>query len=144
MGENRCWWNGKTRKRYFSRVSKDITGNPWFICTLWYADYLTETSKDEKGLQRSIEILDWVTKHTLASGVLAEQLNPYTGEPLSVSPLTWSHATFVASAQRILRKLQEMHLCPECGLPIVKRKKDWLAQLYSKTCSSIYGTCKVK
>ena len=28
-------------------------------------------------------------------GILAEQLHCYTGEPLSVAPLTWSHATFV-------------------------------------------------
>jgi ribosomal protein L37AE/L43A len=75
---------------------------------------------------------------------LAEQLNPYTGEPLSVSPLTWSHATFVSSIQRIVQKFKKMHVCPECGLPLVERKEDWITQLYSKTCNSIYGTCKVK
>ena len=25
-------------------------------------------------------------------------MNPMTGEPVSVSPLTWSHSTFVATA----------------------------------------------
>ena len=34
---------------------------------------------------------------------MAEQLHPFTGEPLSVSPLTWSHAAFVASVERYLR-----------------------------------------
>jgi GH15 family glucan-1,4-alpha-glucosidase len=27
------------------------------------------------------------------SGVMAEQVHPHTGAPMSVSPLTWSHAT---------------------------------------------------
>jgi hypothetical protein len=43
----------------------------------------------------------------LPSGVLAEQVHPYTGQPISVSPLTWSHATFVAVVADYLHKLQE-------------------------------------
>jgi len=33
--------------------------------------------------------------HALPSGVMAEQVHPFTNEPISVSPLTWIHATFV-------------------------------------------------
>ncbi len=33
---------------------------------------------------------------------MAEQIHPITGEPLSVSPLTWSHAAFVSRVERYL------------------------------------------
>ena len=42
--------------------------------------------------QRNVE-----AEHALPSGVLAEQVNPYSDAPLSVSPLTWSHASFVST-----------------------------------------------
>jgi len=51
--------------------------------------------KRREDLPRPREILEWVTEHALPSGDLAEQLHPYTGEPLSVSPLTWSPAEYV-------------------------------------------------
>ena len=31
--------------------------------------------------------------------MLAEQIHPYTNEPLSVSPLTWSHAEYVSAVR---------------------------------------------
>jgi len=73
---------------YYHQVSKDVPGNPWFVCTLWLADFLAERAIDEKGIADAIEILHWVTDHALPSGILAEQVHPFTGEPLSVSPLT--------------------------------------------------------
>jgi hypothetical protein len=51
-----------------------------------------------------LDILVWVAGHALPSGALAEQINPLTGEPLSVSPLTWSHATFVATVLDFIEK----------------------------------------
>jgi ferredoxin len=50
--------------------------------------------------------------------VLAEQVNPYTNEPISVSPLTWSHATVVSTAIKYLEKLESLQLCGECNQPI--------------------------
>ena len=129
---------------YYHRVSEDVPGNPWFLCTLWYADYLAECAEGREKISQAIEILSWVAEHALPSGVLAEQLHPYTGEPLSVSPLTWSHAAFVGSVHRILRKLGKMDICPECGLPKIGREDDWITRLYDETCKSIYGDCKVK
>lgn len=55
-------------------------------------------------LKPAAEVLTWCVKHGLASGVLAEQVHPETHAPLSVSPLTWSHATFVATVQEYLVK----------------------------------------
>jgi GH15 family glucan-1,4-alpha-glucosidase len=131
---------------YHSVDSKKYPGNPWFICTLWLADHLTGIAKTEEDLQKPLEILEWVADHTLPSGVLAEQVHPETGEPLSVSPLTWSHATFVASTRRILRNLSRIHRCPECDLSRddLIPGGDWLSKLYAEACDSIHGICSIK
>lgn len=130
---------------YYYRVSEELPGNPWFICTLWYADYLIEIAENEKQLEEPFEILRWVASHTLPSGVLAEQVHPYSGEPLSVSPLTWSHATYVSTCRRLLSTLETMRSCPECGLPKTTRRHhdDWIETLYSKECDMIRGICKI-
>ncbi len=131
---------------YYHRANEDFPGNPWFICTLWLADYMIEKAKNKEELLEAIEILEWVAEHALPSGVLAEQVHPTTGEPLSVSPLTWSHATFVATTQKILYRMEKMDLCPTCGHSRIGRVigEDWLAQLYAETCDSIRGLCKIK
>ncbi len=92
--------------------------NPWFITTLWLAHYyIASANSQNNGLGRGLELLQWVTDHALPSGVLAEQVNPDTGEPLSVSPLTWSHATFVYVVQMYLEKLISSNICDVCGQP---------------------------
>ena len=53
-------------------------------------------------------LLEWVVARALPSGVLAEQIHPYTGDPLSVSPLTWSHAAFVETVQQYLTRLASL------------------------------------
>ena len=70
---------------YYHQVDTSFPGNPWFICTLWLADHLTDKAHNEKELDESIKILEWVAEHALPSGVLAEQVHPVTGKPLSVS-----------------------------------------------------------
>ncbi len=130
----------------YHRKSAELTGNPWFICTLWLADYLVAKAQTEEDLEEPIRILEWTAEHALPSGVLAEQVNPLTGEPVSVSPLTWSHATYITTTQRLLRRKANMETCPECGLPPTARVpgEDWLAKLYGKACDSIRGICKIK
>jgi GH15 family glucan-1,4-alpha-glucosidase len=75
--------------------SKDIPGNPWFIATLWYAEYLMARAQTVDQLREAISYLEWCAKNALTSGVLAEQIDPMSARPLSVSPLTWSHSSFV-------------------------------------------------
>jgi len=82
----------------------DVPGNPWFITTLWLAEWYAVTARERKGLDKSLELLNWVAARSLDSGVLAEQVNPYTNEPLSVSPLTWSHAAYVSTVQTYLEE----------------------------------------
>ena len=81
-----------------------IPGNPWYICTLWVAQWHIQKAKSINDLQKPREILDWVTEHATETGILAEQLNPFDGSPLGVSPLTWAHATFVITVMAFVEK----------------------------------------
>lgn len=92
----------------YMRVSNDVTGNPWFICTLWLADYRIAAAKKKEDLKGALEILEWTCQSASVSGVLAEQVNPVTGEGVSVAPLTWSHSTFVATVMNYVKKLREL------------------------------------
>lgn len=80
---------------YFRRVD-DHPGNPWIICTMWVAQAEAILARSPADLAGVRERLQWVQKRMATTGVLAEQYHPVTGEALSVSPLTWSHAEFVA------------------------------------------------
>jgi GH15 family glucan-1,4-alpha-glucosidase len=72
-----------------------IPGNPWFISTLWLAEYYIARAENLKELREAISYFQWCAKNALPSGVLAEQVHPVDSSPLSVSPLTWSHSSFV-------------------------------------------------
>jgi GH15 family glucan-1,4-alpha-glucosidase len=74
---------------------RDIPGNPWFISTLWLGEYLIARAENLQELHEALPYLEWCAKNALPSGVLAEQVHPVNGSPLSVSPLTWSHSSFV-------------------------------------------------
>jgi GH15 family glucan-1,4-alpha-glucosidase len=92
---------------YYYQVSQDIRnvpGNPWFICTMWYAQWLVARATSPDELTRAREILDWVASSAMPSGVLSEQLDPYSKAPVSVSPLTWSHATVVSLVHEYVTK----------------------------------------
>ena len=106
----------------YYRENDEAPSNPWFVCTLWKAQYLIARAKTREELDQSLEILQWVADHALPSGVLAEQINPQTHEPISVSPLTWSHGTFIATVQEYLNKYIEIEKCPACGMPKFRKK----------------------
>jgi glucoamylase len=76
-----------------------VPGNPWFVGTLWLARYRLYRSPTETALAQGRELIEWAAQRALPSGVMAEQLHPYTGAPLSVSPLTWSQAAYVRAVQ---------------------------------------------
>ena len=101
---------------YFRTAFNDfdrVPGNPWFITTLWLADWYTAVAPDRAGLARSRELLSWVAEHAMPSGVLPEQLHAYSGDPLSVAPLCWSHAAFCASVQNYMRRFAELAGTPD-------------------------------
>ena len=93
---------------YYHQVERNdverVPGNPWVICTLWVAQHAIATANTPEDLEEARRLLDWTADRALASGVLAEQFDPWTGAPMSVSPLTWSHATVVTTVQQFLRK----------------------------------------
>jgi glucoamylase len=96
---------------YYYQVTHDLSqaqGNPWFICTLWLAQYRIARASTLEELHQAVPLLEWVHKHALPSGVMAEQVNPFTSEPLSVSPLTWSHAEFVLTVRWYLGKYHRL------------------------------------
>ncbi|HSG32407.1 MAG TPA: glycoside hydrolase family 15 protein [Thermodesulfobacteriota bacterium] len=83
---------------------KDIPGNPWFISTLWLAEYFIDQAENHEQLHATLPYLEWCGKNALPSGVLAEQIHPVSGLPLCVSPLTWSHSAFVWTVLRYVEK----------------------------------------
>lgn len=92
---------------YYYQVTHDLNqaqGNPWFICTLWLAQYRIAHAQTLDELRQALPLLEWTRARALASGVMAEQVHPFTNEPLSVSPLTWSHAELVLTTRWYLGK----------------------------------------
>ncbi len=95
--------------QYFKTTDKS---NPWFITTLWEAQrrmHKPEVNQDDLAFVK--KIIAWVVAHQTRSGVLAEQLNPYTAESLSATPLVWSHAVYIETVLMYLDCLarQEKH-----------------------------------
>lgn len=95
-------------KEFPDNEFKNIPGNPWYITTLWYAQWIIKkaTTKDE--LKEAQEILEWCTKHATDAQIMPEQLDPYSGKHISVAPLTWSHATYIETFIRYQKKLNEI------------------------------------
>jgi len=82
----------RTENDYYQRETDK--SNPWFLSTLWHGMALMSRGNAED-LEKTQDILHWAADHAYTTGVMAEQLHPNTAEPLSVSPLIWSHACFV-------------------------------------------------
>lgn len=100
---------------YYYRQGKNAPPNPWFITTLWLAQFYIREAKNEKDLEVVKECFSWVCTHALSTGVLSEQLNPYTGTQLSAAPLVWSHAEFIITVIDYLEKLEEFGVCKACN-----------------------------
>jgi len=85
--------------------------NPWIITTLWQAQrMLSKRVVTDDILAQVRDYLQWVTQYQTISGVLAEQLHPYTGDPLSATPLVWSHAVYVETVLMYIERVKELEL----------------------------------
>ena len=105
----------------YQQQSQDIDnvpGNPWFLCTMWLGQYEIARAKTVKELNKTLPIMEWVAERALESGVLAEQMHPHTNHPLSVSPSTWSHATYVMLISEYMEKIESLNTCEHCGRSI--------------------------
>lgn len=97
---------------YYFRVGADsevTPGNPWIICTLWLARWYIARARTKDQLKPGTDLIYWALNQALPTGVLPEQVNPFTGEPLSVAPLTWSHATVVDTLLDLAGRLRELN-----------------------------------
>ncbi len=97
---------------YYHQVEREkveqVPGNPWVICTLWQAQWRIAVARTMDELKQALPLMEWTATRALPSGVLAEQFHPYTGDPMSVSPLTWSHATYCMVVIEYLRKFEAL------------------------------------
>ncbi len=84
--------------------------NPWILTTLWLALAAAHQQPDEPGPKaKQIQIAkvawQWVIQHMPAEGQLPEQIDPVTGSPSWVMPLTWSHAMFALAIQQLPKEV---------------------------------------
>lgn len=77
----------------YCRTDDSITGNYWLIASLWRAQYLIEIGQPDE----ANKVLAWVKDQSMSSGIMPEQISPIDGSAISVAPLTWSHAEYVAT-----------------------------------------------
>ena len=73
---------------YYFASNPMYKGNPWYVTTLWLAQYYIRIGNTAK----ASEMVQWCLAKANNSGALAEQIHPETGMATGVSPLVWSHA----------------------------------------------------
>jgi oligosaccharide amylase len=76
--------------------------NPWIICTLW----LAEAKLNLGDVARARELIQWCVAQASPTMLLPEQVDARTGEPTSVTPLVWSHSTFVDVVNKYRRAVE--------------------------------------
>lgn len=80
--------------------------NPWIICTLWLAQcHLALGNR-----LRCKELIEWCAATAGPTHLLAEQIDAETGEHTSVTPLVWSHSTFIEAVNDYTRSAQVMSM----------------------------------
>jgi GH15 family glucan-1,4-alpha-glucosidase len=95
--------------RYYVQV--DGVPNPWYITTLWLAQYYARSARRVEDLDIVTYWLNWSVTHSPLSGVLSEQLHPFTGEQISATPLTWSHAEYIRTFMYYHEALERFGIC---------------------------------
>lgn len=100
---------------YFWRSEdlEKVPGNPWFLTMIWLGEWHTARAKNMEDLQFAKTILEWVADYRTESGILSEQIHPYTGKSLSVAPLTWSHGAYVLAVANYLEKYRSLQAAVE-------------------------------
>ena len=88
---------------YYFATKPPHMGNPWFVTTLWLAQYYLRNNAVDK----AEDLINWTVSKALPSGVLSEQINPNDSSPLSVTPLVWSHAELINTLLDLSRSKQQ-------------------------------------
>lgn len=87
-------------------IGGNYPGNPWIITTMWLAQYYIAIAKSKKDLEAAEKYLLWAASYANPAGILPEQLDPFTGQHLSASPLVESHGEYVTTVINYLEKLK--------------------------------------
>lgn len=90
----------------YMKVPGDYPGNPWIITSMWLAQYYINTASSKEEMKKAESLILWAADRALSTGVLAEQFNPYSLEPLSACPLAWSSAAFVETVLKYEEKMK--------------------------------------
>jgi GH15 family glucan-1,4-alpha-glucosidase len=77
----------------YRRSNPNITGNYWFITSMWLAQY----EANDGNMDKAFAILDWVKSRALSTGMMAEQLDPENDQVVSPAPLTWTQAEYLST-----------------------------------------------
>ncbi len=97
----------------YYRVDAGLPGNPWVFPTFWLAEYDIARAQTITELEAAVQpVFVWAQSHAVHAGMLPEQMNPYTGVPISALPLVWSHAGYVLLVQAYIEKLVALGGCP--------------------------------
>ncbi len=92
----------------YSKVLESSAGNPWFLTTLWFVQYKIAIASNLKEMEEIKVDLEWVAKYANGS-MLSEQLNPNNGQPISASPLVWSHSEYVRTLIEYNNKIEYLN-----------------------------------
>lgn len=92
------------RNFQISSDTEHIPGNPWFVPTLWMAEWYIAVAQGFRDLEPAHDLIEWAVANASPSGMLAEQIHPFTGKPLTAMPFTWSHASLVSTMSAYERK----------------------------------------
>lgn len=89
--ESRLWIKGPGGVARYEGDQYYGRENPWIICTLWLAQCHMALGNHD----RAKELIEWSAAQASPTHFLPEQVDARTGEHTSVTPLVWSHSTFV-------------------------------------------------
>lgn len=78
------------KDNYFA-TQPQYMGNPWFVTTLWLAQYYVRAGRQEEARH----LIDWAMVHRSKTGTLPEQVGASGGARVGVEPLVWSHAELI-------------------------------------------------
>jgi GH15 family glucan-1,4-alpha-glucosidase len=63
-----------------------------------------------------------MARYATEANLLPEQVHPFTAEPLAVTPLTWSHASFVSAVHDYLDRSAALgRIATETNTPHVRQ-----------------------
>ena len=98
--ESRLWVKGPGGIARYEGDQYYGRENPWVICTLWLAQcHLALGNAD-----RAKELIEWCAAQASPTHFLPEQVDARSAEHTSVTPLVWSHSTFVQTVGMYARR----------------------------------------